>query len=117
MAVQYTTQEITPELFKVASKAVAGVSTLRPCSRAVALVLSTKRSKLSKAGAGGHKLVNDEVVDFLEEACDGKKHSLTSFCSLETVTDFKLNPQKGVRGQAALISLTGVIAADTDSAE
>ena len=61
--------------------------------------------------------MSDEVVDFLEEACDGKKHSLTSFCSLETVTDFKMNPQRGVRGQAALISLTGVIAADTDSAE
>ena len=73
MAVQYTTQEIPPELSKAASKAVAGVSMLRPCSRLVALVLSTKRSKVSKAGASGHKLVTHHVVDFLEEACDGKK--------------------------------------------
>ena len=43
--------------------------------------------------------------------------SLTSFCTLETVAEFKLDPQKGARSQAALISLTGVIAADSDSAE
>ena len=119
MAVQYITQEIPPELSKAASKAVAGVSMLRPCSRAVALVLSTKRSKVAKAGAGGHKLVTEDVVDFLEEASDAaqKKYSLISFCTLETVTDFKLDPQRGAKSQAALISLTGVIHADTDNAE
>ena len=119
MAVQYTTQQIPPELSKTAYKAVSGVSMLRPCSRAAALVLSTKRSKVANAGASGHKLVTDDVVDFLEEVSDAarKKYSLTSFCTLETVTDFKLDPQKGARSQAALISLTGVIVADTDSAE
>ena len=45
------------------------------------------------------------------------KYSLTAFSTRATVTDFKLDPQKGARSQAALISLTGVIAADTDSAE
>ena len=33
------------------------------------------------------------------------------------ITDFKLDPQKGANSQAALISLTGVIDADTDCAE
>ena len=47
---------------------------LRPCSRAVALVLSTKRSEVSKVGAGGHKLVTDDVVDFLEEAGDDARN-------------------------------------------
>ena len=119
MAVQYITQQIPPELTKAASKAVAGVSMLRPCSRAVALVLSTKRSKVFQAGVGGFKLVTDDVVDFLEEGSDGsqKKYSLTSFCTLDTVFDFKLDPQRGAKSQAALISLTGVIDADTDSAE
>ena len=70
LAVQYTAQEIPPELSKAASKAVPGVPLLRPCSRAVALVLSRKRSKVVHAGAGGHKLVTDDVVDFLEEASD-----------------------------------------------
>ena len=65
MGVQYITQKVPPELSKVASKATAGVTMLRPCSRAVALVLSTTRSKVSPAGAGGHKLVTKDVVDLL----------------------------------------------------
>ena len=73
MAVEYITQQMPPELTKAASKAVAGVSMLRPCSRAVALVLSTKRSKVSQAGAGGYFLVTDDVVDFLEEGSDGSQ--------------------------------------------
>ena len=48
MAVQHTAQRIPLELSKVASKAAAGISMLRPCSRAVALVLSTKRSKFQR---------------------------------------------------------------------
>jgi len=119
MAVEYITQQMPPELTKAASKAVAGVSMLRPCSRAIALVVSTKRSKVSPVGAGGHKLVTDDVVDFLQEGSDAsqKKYSLISFCTLDNVTDFKLDPQRGAKSQVALISLTGVIDADTDSAE
>ena len=78
MAVQYTAQEIPPELSKAASKAVAGVSMLRPCSRAVALVLSNKRSKVLHAGAGGYKLVVDDVVDVLEEASDAAQKNTAS---------------------------------------
>ena len=119
MAVQYITQQVPAELSKAASKTVPGVSMMRPCSRAVALVLSTKRSKVLDAGACGHKLVTDDVVDFLLEGSnDAKnKYSLTSFCTLDTITDFKLDPQRGAKSQAALICLTGVIDADTDSAE
>ena len=94
MAVQYVTQQMPPELSAFGSKVVAGVPILRPCSRVVALVLSTKRSKVSGAGAGGHKLVTDDVVDFLPADKDDaqKKYGLTSFCTLDTVTDFKLDP-------------------------
>ena len=63
--------------------------------------------------------MTDDVVDFLEEGSDGsqKKYSLTSFCTEDSLTDFKLDPQRGAKSQAALISLIGVIDADTDSAE
>ena len=122
MAVQYITQQVPAELSKVASKTVAGSSMLRPCSRAVALVLSTKRSKPAPAGDGGHKLVTDDVVDLLltdSAAQPGaqQKYQVTTFCTLNTVTDFKLDPPKSSKEQAALISITGVIDADTDSAE
>jgi hypothetical protein len=98
---------------------VVGVPILRPCSRVVALVLSTKRSKVSGAGAGGHKLVTDDVADFFPASGgDAQKHySLTSFCTLDTVTDFKLDPPGRTKSQAALIGVTGVIDTDTDSVE
>ena len=119
MAVEYITQEMPPELSKTASKVVPGVPMLRPCTRVVALVLSTKRSKLSDAGEGGHKLVADNVTDFLPAGSgDAQNHySLTSFCSLDTVTDFKLDPPGRAKSQAAIISVTGLVATDTDSVE
>ena len=96
-----------------------GVTMLRPCSRAVVLVLSSKRSKVSSAGAGGHKLVTDSVVECLHTngAVAQEKYQLTSFCTLDNVTDFKLDPPKNAKVQAALISVTGVLDPDTDSAE
>ena len=119
LAVQYTAQEVPPELTKVASKAVLGDPILRPCSRAYMLVLSTKRSKVLDAGASGHKLVTDDVVDFLSNVAVAgqKKYRLTSFCTLDTVTDFKLDPPARAKSQAALISVTGVINDEADSAE
>ena len=119
MAVEYITQEVPVELSKAASKANAGVAMLRPCSRAVALVLSTQRSKVLDAGASGNKLVTENVVDCFPPDGDGKqtKYSLTAFCTLDTVTDFKLDPPRGAKDQAALVNVTGVIDADTDSAE
>ena len=119
LAVQYITQEMPPELSKTTPKVVAGVPILRPCSRLVALVLSTKRSKVSNAGAGGHKLVTDDVVDFLPSGSNAiqKSYSLTSFCTLETVTDFKLDPPGRAKSQIALVNVTAVIDEHTDSAE
>ena len=98
---------------------MAGVPIPRPCSRVVALVLSTKRSKVSGARAGGHKLVTDDVVDFLRADKDDaqKNYNLASFCTLDTVTAFKLDPPGRLKNQAVLISVTGVIDAETDSAE
>ena len=65
LAVQYITQEVPPELSKTASKVVAGLPLLRPCTQVIALVLSTKRSKVLEAGGCGHKLVTDDVVDYV----------------------------------------------------
>ena len=122
MAVQYISQQVPPELSQVASRTRPGVTMLRPCGRAIALVLSTKRSKPLPAGAGGYKLVTDDVTDLLHADSAAqpdalKKYEITSFCTLNNVTDFKLDPPKHSREQAALISITGVTNADTDSAD
>ena len=122
MAVQYITQQVPAELTQVASKPRAGVTLLRSCSRAFVLVLSTKRSTVLPAGDGGYKLVTRDVVDLLQTdsaAQPGaqRQFEITSFCTLDNVTDFKLDPPKHEKEQAALVSVTAVINADTDSAE
>ena len=66
MAVHYSSQAVPPELTQVASTAKTGATMSRHCSRAFALVLSNKRSKISPAGTSGHKLVTEDVVDFLD---------------------------------------------------
>ena len=59
-----------------------------------------------------------DVVDFIPAGNDATatKYSLTSFCTLDTVTQFKLDPPGRSKNKAALICLTGVLGADTDSA-
>ena len=123
MAVLYTTQEVPAELAKVASKTKAGITLLRPCSRVVVLIVSNKRSQLSPSGTG-HKLVTPNVVDLLhtdnaEQPGPQQKYEITTFCTLDNVTDYKLDPPKqaAFKQQAALISVTGVVTADTDNAE
>ena len=86
------------------------------------MCIRDRRSTVLPAGDGGYKLVTRDVVDLLQTdsaAQPGaqRQFEITSFCTLDTVTDFKLDPPKGAKEQAALISVTGMINADTDSAE
>ena len=60
----------------------------------------------------------DDVSDWLqthsaEESC---KYKLVSFCNLDNLMDFKLDPQKGEKCQAALVSVTTVLDDEKDSA-
>ena len=115
LAVEYVTQQMPPELTQAASKTEPGVKMLRHCSRAIVLVESNRRSQMIKAG-DGYKLVTENVVDGLSE--DGATYRLVSFCTLENVTDFKLDPPKsGDKITAALISVSRVMDADPSSAE
>ena len=112
----YLSQEVPPELAKSASKTEVGVPYQHPCSRAVVLIHSTKRSKVQDTGNSGHKLVTEDVVDLLASDNDQKKYTLISYCNLGNVTDFKLEP-RGEKFQAALASVTGVSEAIADGAE
>ena len=118
MAIEYTTQIVPQELTNVASKATPGIRMLRPCTKGLALVSVSTRSKPFPAGDTGHKLVTKDVVDYLSPTSNAqKKYTLTSFCSLETVTDFKLDPPPREKSQPALITFTRVLESDDDSAE
>ena len=118
MAIEYTTQIVPQELTKVASKTNPGMSMTRPCAKGLALVSVSTRSKTFPAGENGHKLITKEVVDYLSPSGRAqKKYTLVSFCTLDTVTDFKLDPPPRAKSQAALITFTRVMESNDDSAE
>ena len=124
LAVQYISQEIPEELISVAVKTKAGLSLTRACSRAVVLVVSNQRSKAVQVGDDGHKLVTENVVDLLypdsaEPPATRPQYKITSFCTLDNITDLKLDPPKSGSSneQAALISVTDVLDETTDNLE
>ena len=119
MAVEYITQGMPAEFSKTASTVTVRIPMRRNCNRVIALVQSTKPSKLSDVGKGGFKLVTDNVCDFVATSSnDAQKHfTVTSFCNLDTVTDFKLNPPGRNKHQIALIVVSGLIATEQDSVE
>ena len=124
IAVEYSTQGVLPELIPAALAAgqnlrtEPGLPLVRQGAKTLALVLANKRSKVFAAGGEGHRLVTDEVVDYTQkDDPHAKKYSITSFCTLETMTDYKLDPPARQKTQAAMISVTDVLMGDADSAE
>ena len=123
LAVQYMTQEVPSTLTTAAVKTQQGVAVIRTCTKAFALVYSTKRSTAEECGANALKLVTEGVVDDLPvKGQTQKAYTLTSFCKTATVTDYKIDPPnrpnpQGLKFQAALISITGVINAGVDGAD
>ena len=124
LAVEFMTQKVPEEIIKVASKTKPDMPLTRPCARVTSLVMSTKRSQVSSVGEGGYKLVTDSVVDFIQAKLSGKREALpqyrlTSFCTLENVTDFKLDPSGRDKEQAASPPHTAgyFVASQTDSSQ
>ena len=103
LMVQYAPQQVPPELANGASRPTQeGATIQRPCSKAIALISSTMRSHVFQAGATGHKLVTENVVDLLHtdsaitRTADGaqRKYQIITYCTLDNVTDFKLDLPK-----------------------
>ena len=118
LLVEYQAQAVPEELSQSASRGETGSSQKRPCTHAVVLVRSTKRSRCVQQGETGYMVETDDVSDWLqthsaEESC---KYKLVSFCNLDNLMDFKLDPQKGEKCQAALVSVTTVLDDEKDSA-
>lgn len=89
---------------------------LQPCSQVMALIASTERSKPIQS-EDGYKIITDNVVDILYDIPSECKYSVTAYCTLDNLTDFKLDPPKFKPSQAALISISSILgpaAADTE---
>ena len=85
--------------------------------RNVIIDLFDKRSQPLPASAGGHKPGTDDVVGYLWPDIDAteKKLTLTSFRTLNTITDFRLDPPRGAKSQAAFVISTDVLNTAEDS--
>jgi len=101
-----------PENLKASFAGVPSATTVfRPCTQALALVESSEPSKLQEAGDGGYKITTSNVKDLLHETPDDRGVQLTSFCTLENLQDFKLDPPRthGNKKQTALVLISSVL--------
>jgi hypothetical protein len=88
----------------------------RPCSLACVLIVSKQKSVLQELGNNGFRLVTD-VEDALatsEKDTLSASFRAVSMCTLENLTDYKLDPPKtGTKVQHALLLLSGINATTT----
>ena len=89
-----------------------GETVLVPCQKVVALVRSCSKSKLEKLG-NGFNLVTDGVQDVIpagtKAATPDQEFSLTTMCTADNLTQYKLDPPRGQK-QHALVTITDVAA-------
>ncbi len=89
-----------------------GGTVLVPCQKVVALVRSCHKSKLEKLG-NGFNLVTNGVQDVIpagaEAATPDQEFTLTTMCTAENLTQYKLDPPRGQK-QHALVTITDVAA-------
>jgi hypothetical protein len=101
-----------PESLKASFVDVPSATTIfRPCSQVLALVESSEASKLQVAGGGGYKIITDNVKDLLHDSPDAPPVQLSSFCLLDNLQDFKLDPPRtsANKKQAALVLISSVL--------
>ena len=111
LAVESIVPEI-PESLKASFVNVPSAATLfRPCSQVLALVEASESSSLQEAGNGGYTMTTNNVKDLLHDANDARGVQLTSFCTLENLQDFKLDPPRtqASKKQAALVLISSVL--------
>ena len=111
--VQYVQQQIPMELSCLHPVSKPGSKIVRPCSQVIALVAATGESQLLDAGTDGFMLVNDTVRDLTEMS--GEAYEVTSYCSLRNLQDFKLDPPRTAKQQAALVVLSDALPSGTDA--
>ena len=89
----------------------SATTSFRPCTQVLALVESSEPSHLQEAGAGGYKITTSHVKDLLHDGPEASDVQLTSFCSLENLQDFKLDPPRtqAKKKQAALALISSVL--------
>ena len=82
----------------------------RPCTQGLAFVESSEASVLEQKGDKGFMITTNNVKDLLHDGIDVPGVQLTSFCNLDNLVDFKLDPPRTKsRKQAALVLVSSVL--------
>ena len=111
LAIESTVPDI-PENWRPDFTNMPSATTLfRPCSQALALIEASEPSGLQDAGNGGYKITTSNVKDLLKDANDARGVQLVSYCTLENLQDFKLDPPRTQtsKKQAALVLISSVL--------
>ena len=115
LAVESTVPEI-PDSLKASFVSVPSATTIfRPCSQVLGLGEASEPSKLESAGTGGYKITTKNVKDLLHDDNGTSGVQLTSFCTLENLQDFKLDPPRtqASKKQAALMLISSILQASS----
>ena len=110
LAVQSTVPPIPESLQPSFVDAPSATTIFSPCTRVLALVESSEASKLQETGAGGFKITTSNVKDLLHDDPDAQAVQLISFCSLDNLQGFKLDPPRtqAIKKQATLVLISSV---------
>ena len=102
--VQYDKQTLPDSLMSSLPQQIlfdppSGKLRLRACSQALVMIIANERSTIEKDDGGGYRLCTQNVADFISDDLDKetstkKRYSIVSYCTLEDLQDFKLDPPK-----------------------
>ena len=109
MVVNYAPQDLVTELSHELAPAPSPDTTLaRACFQAFALVEATTKSEMVELDGQGYKLITKGVKDAL--APDSPTtYTLTAFCTLSNLQDFKLDPPRGTKTTTAFVVISDIL--------
>ena len=111
MCVQFEPQELPHDL-SLDLNSLPPQHLLCACNQAFCLVQATSGGEVQKIGTEGFKLITRGVKDVLTSSAAQPApgvYTLTAFCTMDTLQDFKLDPPRGSKSQHALIVVSDIV--------
>ena len=112
ICVHYDAQELHPEIAEDLRRDARQL--VRSCTQAFALIEATAGGEIQQLGDQGYKLVTKGVKDPFAGAEQPANYTITAFCTLESLQDFKLDPPRGSKSQYAIIIISDVMPGATE---
>ena len=112
MCVHYLPQKIPVELSEDLGEALPQ-SLTRACTQAFCLVEASASGEVEKIGEDGLKLttrgVKDPFHSCVEQPAESVQYTLTAFCTMDSLQDFKLDPPRGSKSQHAIVIISDIL--------